>query len=97
MIAPEHDPALDALLDLHGQTLFVDDMGHWVKFIVVRTEVARQRPHGLSYSLTLHAPDGKRLVGFGNAHPVRERWGPGMRRHHTNDHWHRLRSIGSYD
>ena len=38
-----------------------------MKFIVVRTEVTPERPHGLSYSLTLHAPDGERLVGFDNA------------------------------
>ena len=62
------DYALDTLLDLHGQTLFVDEFGHWVKFFVVRTEATAKRPHGLSYSLTLHAPDGARLVGFDNAH-----------------------------
>ena len=59
MIAPDRDPGLDTLLDLHGQTLFVDEAGHWVKFVVVRTEVTPERPHGLSYSLTLHAPDGR--------------------------------------
>jgi len=36
---PDRDPGLDTLLDLHGETLFVDDAGHWVKFVVVRTEV----------------------------------------------------------
>ena len=71
----DRDSGLDTLLDLHGQTLFVDEAGHWVKFIAVRTEVTPQRPHGLSYSLTLHAPDEERLVGFDNAHPVRERRG----------------------
>ena len=73
MIAPDRDPGLDTLLDLHDQTLFVDEAGHWVKFVVVRTEVTPERPHGLSYSLTLHAPDGERLVGLDNAHPLRER------------------------
>ena len=55
MKSTDRDPALDTLLDLHGQTLFVDDVGHWVKFVAVRTEVTEERPHGLSYSLTLHA------------------------------------------
>ena len=82
------------MLDLHGQTLFVDEAGHWVKFIVARAAAAPQRPHGLSRSLTLHAPDGERLAGFDSAHPVRERRGPGMRRRRTNDH--RLRSVGPY-
>ena len=68
MTAPDRDHGLDTLLDLHGQTLFIGEIGHWVKFIVLRTEVNAERPHGLSYSLTLHAPDGTRLVGFDNAH-----------------------------
>ena len=55
MMMADRDPGLDTLLDLHGQTLFVDEVGHWVKFIVLRTEVTPERPHGLSYSLTLHA------------------------------------------
>ena len=97
MTKPDRDPGLDTLLDLHGQTLFVDEMGHWVKFIVRRTEVTPQRPHGLSYSLTLHAPDGARLVGFDNAHPVSGRRGPGARRSRESDHRHRLRSVGPYD
>ena len=59
MTAPDRDPGLDTLLELHGQTLFVDEIGHWVKFVVLRTEVTPKRPHGLSYSLTLHAPDGE--------------------------------------
>ena len=97
MTAPDRDPGLDTLLDLHGQTLFVDEAGHWVKFIVLRTEVTPERPHGLSYSLTLHAPDGTRLVGFDNAHPVRDGRGPGARRRGESDHRHRLRMIRPYD
>ena len=64
----------------------MDEIGHWVKFIVLRTEVTPSRPHGLSYSLTLHAPDGTRLVGFDNAHPVRERRGPGTWKRSESDH-----------
>ena len=87
-MATERDHGLDTLLDLHGQTLFVDEHGHWVKFVVMRTEITSQRPHGLRYSLTLHAPDGERLVGFDNAQPVRERLGPGTRRLRQSDHLH---------
>ena len=97
MATPDRDPGLDTLLDLHGQTLFVDEVGHWVKFVVVRTEVTAERPHGLSYSLTLHAPDGERLVGFDNAHAVREGRRPGRRRRGKRDHRHRLRSIRLYE
>lgn len=96
-MAPDHDPGLDALLDLHGQTLFVDGVGHWVKFVVLRTEATPERPHGLSYSLTLHAPDGARLIGFDNAHPVKERWGPGTRKRVESDHRHRIRTVRPYE
>lgn len=97
MTTPDRDPGLDALLDLHGQTLFVDEIGHWVKFIVLQTAVTPERPHGISYSLTLHAPEGTRLVGFDNAHPIRDRHGPGTRRRGEGDHRHRLRTIRPYE
>ena len=97
MMTRDRDPGLDTLLDLHGQTLFIDEVGHWVKFIVLRVQVTRERPHGLSYSLTLHAPDGARLVGFDNAHSVRERRGPAARQREEADHRHRLRMIRAYD
>jgi len=37
---------------------------------VTRVPSSREKPHGIDYSLTLHGPDGERLVGFDNAHPV---------------------------
>jgi len=61
MMAHERDAGLDTRLDLQGQTLFVDEAGHRVTFIAVRTDVTPQRPHGLGYPLTLHAPDGERV------------------------------------
>ena len=97
MTIADRDPGLDTLLDLHGETLFVDDAGHSVKFVVVRTEGTAERPHGLSYSLTLHAPDGARLVGFDNAHPMRERRGPGGGQRAEHDHRHRLRTTRPYE
>ena len=97
MTTPDRDPGLDTLLDLHGQTLFVEEVGHWVKFVVVRTEATAERPHGLSYSLTLHVPDGARLVGFDNAHALREGRGRGRRRSGEDDHRHRLQTIRSYE
>ena len=87
MTTPDRDPGLDTLLDLYGQTLFVDEIGHWVKFIVLRTEVTPERPHGLTYSLTLHAPDGARLVGFDNAHPLEGTARPGYAATLLEDFW----------
>ena len=48
----------------------------------------KQRPHGLSYSFTLHGPDNKRLVGFDNAHTVTPLGGRFNKRSATTDHWH---------
>jgi Family of unknown function (DUF6516) len=59
--------------------------------------VSEAKPHGLDYSLTLHGPDGARLVGFDNAHPVRETAGPGARRRIALDHKHRLRTVRAYE
>ena len=97
MTTPDRDPGLDTLLELHGQTLFVDDVGHWVKFVVVRTEASTERPHGAELFDDPARPDGERLVGFDNAHAVKEGRGPGVRRRRERDHRHRLRSIRPYE
>ena len=47
------------------------------------------KPHGISYSLTFHAADGRRLVGYDNAHGVPHRGGRFVRPHAAFDHWHR--------
>lgn len=87
------DPALDALLDLDGVVLVVDpEGGHWVRFVVNRVRASSEKPHGLDYSITLHGPDGERLVGFDNAHSVGAR-GSGE----PTDHRHRLRTVLPYE
>jgi hypothetical protein len=74
----EKDHGLDALLALDGVTFFVDPEGRYrVRFVVRRVEMSEERPHGLSYSLTLHDDTGERLVGFDNAHPVTASRGTG--------------------
>jgi hypothetical protein len=81
------DPTLDVLLDLDGQVFVMDpEGGHWVRFVVTG---CRRRP---DYSLTLRGPDGERLVGFDNAHPVAR-----QKRGEPQDHRHRLRTIKAYD
>lgn len=64
------DPAIDALLDLHGSILDQGE-GYWIKIEAWRVEVSREVPHGIRYSLTLHEPYGKRILGYDNAHAVR--------------------------
>jgi len=90
------DDSLDTLLDLDGEVLFIDEK-HWVKFTVKRVEPTPERPHGLSYSLTLHGENGERLVGFDNAHSVRHSSGPAGRTRRPYDHRHRYRTIRPYD
>lgn len=85
------------LLDLDGQVFVVDAKGgYWVRSSVNRVPSTPERPHGLKYSLTLHGPDGSRLIGFDNAHPVRESRGPGGKGQGSHDHKHRLETVRPY-
>jgi hypothetical protein len=97
MVTNVHDPSLDSLLYLDGETLVVESSGKcWVKFEVKQCEVTAERPQGLRYSLTLHDETGSRLLGFDNAHPVREGSGPGARTRIEHDHKHRGRLVRFY-
>ena len=88
-----HDPALDTLLDLNGLTLVVDpEGGYWVRFVVTQVPATAEKPHGLDYSLTLHGPNGERLIGFDNAHPVGKKM-----RGQPQDHRHRIRTVKPYE
>jgi len=94
----ERDPSLDALLDLDGQVLVIDpETKHWVRFVVRRVPASEAKLHGLDYSLTLHGPDGERLMGFDNAHPVKSRSGPGGGPGSAFDHKHRLKTVRPYE
>ena len=88
------DPSLDTLLDLDGQVLVIDEAGYWVKFVVNQVPATADKPHGLDYTLTMHGPDGARLVGFDNAHQVEGQRGGAPQ---AKDHKHRLRTVKPYD
>lgn len=60
---------LDTLLEMHGSILDQEG-GYWVGIEAWRVEVSRSIPHGIRYSLTLHEPYGKRILGYDNAHGV---------------------------
>ena len=62
---------LEYLLGLDGNIEVQNDAGYWVKMEVASVPVTAERPHGIRYSLTLHAPDNTRLIGFDNAHGVK--------------------------
>lgn len=83
---PEH--ALEFLLAFDGREHHFEG-GCWVKFEIRRTDATKARPHGLSYSFTLHDPNGRRLLGFDNAHAVKPPGGGYRKKAAANDHWHR--------
>ena len=97
VMSPPRNTGLDDLVALDGIALVVDpDGNHWVKFVVKRVEPSNARPHGLSYSLTLHGPDGERIAGFDNAHAVATGTGPARRARDAHDHKHRGQAVKAY-
>jgi hypothetical protein len=84
----EAEYGLEFLLAFDGRVHHLEE-GYWLKFEVRRVEATKERPHGLSYSFTLHAPSGARLVGFDNAHGVPALGSRFRKRSPASDHWHR--------
>jgi hypothetical protein len=84
--AAEH--TLEFLLAFDGRTHWYEG-GYHIRFEIKRIKKTKAQPHGLNYSFTLHDPDGMRLVGFDNAHPVRPRGSRFRRKPEAADHWHR--------
>ncbi len=66
----QEDAGLATLIDLHDQVI---DQGHgyWVRIEAWRVAANRHIPHGIRYSLTLHEPYGRRILGYDNAHAVK--------------------------
>lgn len=97
MARPGRDRGADALLDLDGQVFALNPKGGFVaRFVARRVEPSPERPHGLNYSLTLRGPDGRRLLGFDNAHAVRESRRPGGAAKDACDHRHRMDRVRPY-
>ena len=82
------DHGIEFLLAFDGRVHHLEE-GYWLKFEIERVAATKKRPHGLSYSFTLHAPDGKRLIGFDNAHRVPARGARFKAASSARDHWHR--------
>lgn len=88
---------LDTLLELNGYTIEVGG-GYWVSMTVSTVPQDAGRPHGIQYALTLHAPGGKRIMGYDNAHAPRRRSGPSNRSATplAYDHVHRGERVVPY-
>jgi hypothetical protein len=86
MAEPDH--TLEFLFAFDGRIHHLEE-GYWIKFEIRRVTASKNRPHGLSHSFTLHAPDGTRLVGFDNAHGIASVGSRFKKRPQASDHWHR--------
>jgi len=89
------DEGLHRLVDLDG---FIAEVGggFWVKIVAGRVPPDADRPQGVSYTLTLHDPAGRRVFGIDNAHPIRMTRGPAGRSSTARDHLHRGESVRPY-
>lgn len=66
----QEDTGIATLIDLHDQ-IIDQGSGYWIKIEAWRVEPSAFVPHGIRYSLTLHEPYGKRILGYDNAHAVK--------------------------
>ena len=90
------DETLVTLLNLNGE-IFPMDNGYWTKFEACRVGPDQHVPHGVRYSLTLHDRYNRRVLGFDNAHAIRQaRKGYGTRKI-TWDHKHKREKISPYE
>lgn len=64
------DHEIRTLLDLHDQIIDQEN-GYWLKIEAWEVKISKDIPHGIRYSLTLHAPSSKRILGYDNAHAVK--------------------------
>lgn len=82
------DHTLEFLLSFDGQ---IHQLGghYWLKFVARKVAPTPGKPHGIGYSLTLHAPDNERIFGIDNDHGVDHPGGRYMARPATYDHLHR--------
>ncbi len=83
MLIIRQDHTLEMLLDLDGYTVVLGG-GFWVKMEAKKVKSNTGKPFGIKYSLTLHNPDGTRILGFDNAHAK-----PGSSKKEPHDHIHR--------
>jgi hypothetical protein len=64
------DSGIATVIELNEQIIDQGN-GFWVKIEAWRVEATREMPHGIRYSLTLHEPHGRRILGYDNAHAVK--------------------------
>lgn len=93
------DHGIETLLSLHGWTTEVG-AGFWISVKAFRVTPDECRPHGISYSLSMHSPGGTRIVGYDNAHWPKIGSGPARKsrqRARGGDHRHFRGKITWYE
>ena len=98
-MADHTDYGIETLLNLHGWTDEVGG-GFWISVKAFRVPPDDCRPHGINYSLSMHHPRGKRIVGYDNAHWPRIGSGPARKsqqRSRGGDHRHFREKITWYE
>lgn len=86
----------EMLLSLNGE-IYPMEKGYWVKIEATRVEPTPQRPHGISYSVTLHDRNNTRILGYDNAHATKpKRKGYGVKKI-TWDHAHKVAVVTDYE
>jgi hypothetical protein len=76
----------DILLSMVGVVIL--EKGYWYEIDASAVEESVSKPHGLSYALTLHEPNGKCLYRLDNAHGIKVGKSPGRRKRMEYDHEH---------
>ena len=77
--------------------VFLMDNGYAVKFSARKVTSAEHVPHGIKYSLTLHDDRNKRVVGYDNAHEVRQGGKGFAGQRVTWDHKHDKERVQRYE
>ena len=84
------DFTLNILLEMDG-IIYYYPSGFWLKIEAKSMRRSSNYPYAVKYSLTLHDPDGKRILGYDNAHKV-----PGKATDSAYDHRHKGARMISY-
>jgi len=87
---------LEVLLSMDGEIFHLDG-GFWTKFEVRKVEPTGSIPHGVRYSLTLHAANNQRVFGIDNAHAPKLRRKKYAAKKTTWDHKHQMDKVKNYE
>jgi hypothetical protein len=87
----KQDYTLDNLLLLNNEIHELSG-GWWVKYEAKKIKgTSKNKPFGIKYSITLHNPQGSRVLGYDNAHAV-------FRNSNLpHDHKHKGKRVATYE